>query len=127
MYKYQLSHRAWLDLLRFVNLPRFFFPARLGCIPLPATLSRTQDSINCDNKIMTFVLDALTPAGKDIVRARLAKRRLLPPTASPISDITKAGGWASLTGQELWLVSSVFPFVVDPIFEDGASLVCVYL
>ena len=111
---------AFLDLTFHISTPL------LSVCRFPLS-PRTQDGINCDNKTMSCVLDALMPAGKDIVRARLAMRRLLPPNASPISDITKAGGWASLTGQELWLVSSVFPFLVAPIFEDSTSLVSWFL
>lgn len=72
---------------------------------------------------MGFVLEALEPAGNDIVRCRFAWRRMLPPDISPFSDITSTGGWMSLTGQQLWLVSSVFPFLLAPVFASPDSLV----
>ncbi|CBJ33751.1 hypothetical protein Esi_0588_0013 [Ectocarpus siliculosus] len=76
-----------------------------------------QSALNAGKKIMTFVLDALDSAGSEIVRGRFAWRRMLPPNVSPMADITSAGGWAALTGQQLWLVSSIFPFLVAPIFS----------
>lgn len=82
-----------------------------------------QDSLNADKKVMTWVLDALQKDGTAVVRARFVKRRLLPPNISPLGDLTKSGAWAALTGQELWVVSSVFPIVMAPIFADARSLV----
>lgn len=69
--------------------------------------------------------EALEPAGIEIVRGRFAWRRMLPPNASPMPDITDAGGWAALTGQQLWLVSSIFPFLLSPVFASPDSLVSV--
>lgn len=82
-----------------------------------------QDALNVDKKVMGFVLEALAPKGSAVVRSRFAMRRMLPPNISPMGDITSAGGWKSLTGQELWLVSSIFPFLLSPIFDDSRSLV----
>ncbi|CBJ31050.1 hypothetical protein Esi_0230_0025 [Ectocarpus siliculosus] len=77
----------------------------------------TQSALNAGKKIMTFVLDALDSAVSEIVRGRFAWRRMLPQNVLPMADITSAGGWAALTGQQLWLVSSIFPFLVAPIFS----------
>ena len=90
--------------------------------PPPKTL-HMQSALNADKRIMSFVLEALEPAGTEIVRCRFAWRRMLPPTTSPMSDITSPGGWAALTGQQLWLVSSIFPFVLSPVFSSPDSLV----
>ncbi|CAM9285430.1 unnamed protein product [Ectocarpus sp. 13 AM-2016] len=81
-----------------------------------------QSALNSGKKIMGFVMEALDPAGSEIVRARLAWRRMLPPNVSPIADITSAGGWSALTGQQLWLVSSIFPFLLAPIFSSSDNL-----
>ncbi|CAN0333982.1 unnamed protein product, partial [Scytosiphon promiscuus] len=60
--------------------------------------------------------------GTAVVRARFALRRMQPPNISPLGDFTTAGGFTALTGQELWLVSSVLPFLVAPIFDGPSSL-----
>lgn len=91
--------------------------------PLAWILLLTQSALNASKKIMGFVLEALDPAGTEIVRARFAWRRMLPPNVSPMADITSAGGWAALTGQQLWLVSSIFPFLLAPIFSQPNRLV----
>lgn len=84
-----------------------------------------QSALNAGKRIMSFVLDALDAAGTEVVRGRFGWRRMLPPTTSPMSDITSAGGWAVLTGQQLWLVSSIFPFILAPVFSTPDSLVSV--
>ncbi|CAM9467122.1 unnamed protein product [Ectocarpus sp. 4 AP-2014] len=76
-----------------------------------------QSALNAGKKIMTFVLDALDSSGSEIVRGRFTWRRMLPPNVSPMDDITNTSGWVALTGQRLWLVSSIFPFLVAPIFS----------
>lgn len=82
-----------------------------------------QDALNVDKRVMAFVLDALDPQGSAVIRSRLAMRRTLPPNVSHMGDITSAGGWTGLTGQELWILSSIFPFLLSPIFDDPRSLV----
>lgn len=82
-----------------------------------------QDALNADKQIMSWLLEALTGDGAAVVRTRFATRAMLPPNASPLGDITSPGGWSALTGQELWMVSSVFPFLMAPIFADAESLV----
>lgn len=69
------------------------------------------------------MLASLKDKGTAVVRARFASRRMQPPNISPLGDFTTAGGFTALTGQELWLVSSVFPFLVAPIFDGPSSLV----
>ncbi|CAB1105078.1 unnamed protein product [Ectocarpus sp. CCAP 1310/34] len=63
----------------------------------------TQSALNSGKKIMGFVMDALDPAGSEIVRAR-------------------AGGGSALTSQQLWLVPSIFPFLLAPIFSSPDNL-----
>ncbi|CAB1109608.1 unnamed protein product [Ectocarpus sp. CCAP 1310/34] len=64
-----------------------------------------QSALNSGKKIMGFVMDALDPAGSEIV-----------------PDITSAGGRSALTGQQLWLVSSIVPFLLAPIFSSPDNL-----
>ncbi|CAB1115091.1 unnamed protein product [Ectocarpus sp. CCAP 1310/34] len=82
-----------------------------------------ESALNSGKKIMGFVMDALDPTGTEVVRARFAWRRMLPPNVSPIADITSAGGRSALTGQQLWLVASIFPFLLAPIFSSPDNLV----
>ncbi|CAN0366457.1 unnamed protein product, partial [Pylaiella littoralis] len=82
-----------------------------------------QDSLHVDKKGRSCVLEGLLDAGATVVRVRLAMRRVLPPNISPMGDITNQAGWSALTGQELWVLSSIFPFVVAPIFTDHLTLV----
>ncbi|CAM9353790.1 unnamed protein product [Hapterophycus canaliculatus] len=81
-----------------------------------------QSALNVVKKVMKFVLDALEGAGTAVLRARFSLRRMQPPNISPLGDFTTPGGFAALTGQELWIVSSVFPFLVAPIFDGPTSL-----
>ncbi|CAB1113329.1 unnamed protein product [Ectocarpus sp. CCAP 1310/34] len=65
----------------------------------------TQSALNSDKKIVGFLMDARDPAGSEIVRARFAWRRMLPPNVSPIADITH-----------------IFPFLLAPIFSSPDNL-----
>ncbi|CAB1118504.1 unnamed protein product [Ectocarpus sp. CCAP 1310/34] len=103
----------------------------LDILPLMKIIRRLQNGCKAEISvgtkltvtIMGFVMDALDPAGSDIVRARFAWRRMLPRNVSPIADITSAGGWSALTGQQLWIVSSIFPFLLAPMFSSPDNLV----
>lgn len=44
-------------------------------------------------------------------------------TCRVMGDINNPCGWSTLTGQELWVPSSVFPFVVAPICTDRVRFV----
>lgn len=90
--------------------------------PTPILLN-LQSALIADERAMGFVMEALEAAGTEIVRGRFAWRRMLPPNTSPLPDITQPGGWAALTGQQLWLVSSIFPFLLAPVFASPDSLV----
>lgn len=99
----------------------FFYSSCFVATFLPANLVSGQPQLRQqDHELCVGRFDG---ARQSLGRARLATRRLLPPNVSPLTDITRPGGWTSLTGQELWILSSVFPFLTAPIFEDAASLV----
>eukprot|EP00752_Nemacystus_decipiens_P016129 g14422.t1 len=57
-----------------------------------------------------------------IVAGRLAVRQLLPPNVSPFGDITTDGGWSGLTGNQIWLLSSILGLLFAPIFANPTSL-----
>lgn len=68
-------------------------------------------------------MDACEKKGLQVLAGRLAARGFLPPTASPLGDITCDGGWSALTGQQLWVLSSILPFLFQPIFSDPSAMV----
>ncbi|CAM9488749.1 unnamed protein product, partial [Pylaiella littoralis] len=70
-----------------------------------------------------WVLDLLKALGLQVLAGRLAMRELLPPDSSPMGDITSPGDWSSLTGNEMWRLAAVFPFMMAPILSDPANLV----
>lgn len=73
--------------------------------------------------MIRFLLDALEAAGVEVVAARLALRPLLPPNVSPFGDVTTDGGWTGLTGNQIWILSSVLSLIFAPIFADTKSMV----
>ena len=72
---------------------------------------------------MRFLLDALEPAGLEVVAGRLALRQLLPPTISSIGDVTSEGGWAGVTANEIWTLASILGLLFAPILADGRTMV----
>ncbi|CAN0573983.1 unnamed protein product, partial [Laminaria digitata] len=81
-----------------------------------------QDAINKVKNIFRFLKDALNKTGLALLAGRIALCPMLPPNVSPIRDITSEGGWAALTGQEMWMLSSIAGFIFQPIFADHTRM-----
>lgn len=81
---------------------------------------------NKSKRMIRFVLSACDVGGLAVVSARVSLRQLLPPNISPMGDITTDAGWAGLTGNQIWILSSILPLLFAPIFADVNSMVCAF-
>lgn len=73
--------------------------------------------------MVRYLLSACDVDGLKVVAARLSLRQLLPPNVSPFGDITTDGGWAGLTGNQIWILSSILGLLFAPIFANPNSMV----
>ncbi|CAN0258856.1 unnamed protein product [Scytosiphon promiscuus] len=80
------------------------------------------DALNKCKRMIRFLLSACDDNGLAVVSARLSLRQLLPPNASPLGDITSDGGWGGLTGNQIWIISSILPLLFAPVFADVTSM-----
>ncbi len=78
---------------------------------------------NKSKRVGRYLLDACNPAGLEVVAARVGLPQLLPPNATSLGDITCDGGWAGLTGNQIWTLSSVLGLLFATIFADVNSMV----
>lgn len=75
--------------------------------------------------MVRFLLSACNDDGLAVIAGRVALRQVLPPNVSSLGDITTDGGWAGLTANQIWIVSSVLPLLFSPILADVTSMVCI--
>ena len=73
--------------------------------------------------MVRYLLSACDGSEVAVVARRLSLRQLLPPKVSPFGDTTTDGGWAGLTGNQVWVPSSILGLLFAPIFANAASMV----
>lgn len=73
--------------------------------------------------MIRFLLQALNRDGSTLVAGRLQMAGMTPPNAEPLGDITTDGGFAALTGNQIWLLASILPLLFGPIFAAPKSMV----
>lgn len=94
--------------------------------PTPPARSLPPFFQNKSKRMIRFLLSACDADGLKVVAGRLALRRVLPPNVSPFGDITTDGGWSGLTGNQIWILSSILGLLFGPIFADVNSMVSAY-
>ncbi|CAN0448588.1 unnamed protein product, partial [Pylaiella littoralis] len=82
-----------------------------------------QDSLNKAKRMIRFLLNALNTDGSALVSGRLKLRSIIPPNAEPLGDVTTDGGFSALTGNQIWVLSSILPLLFRPIFANHMSMV----
>lgn len=78
---------------------------------------------NKAKRMIRFLLNALNTDGSALVSGRLQLRSIIPPNAEPLGDITTDGGFSALTGNQIWVLSSILPLLFRPIFANHTSMV----
>ena len=113
---------------QILRLPKPLFPRVPHCNPSsplsgPHSACPFSQIQNKSKRVGRFLLDACNPGGLEVVAARVALPQLLPPNATSLGDITSDGGWAGLTGNQIWTLSSVLGLLFATIFADVSSMV----
>lgn len=78
---------------------------------------------NTKKTIISWLLSSLQDDGLNIVSAMLRDPRMYIAGSKKLTDITRRGGFASMTGMDIWQLTSIFPLVTRVILYNETMMV----